>query len=486
MQTSSDTPAAPKRQLTLFDSTCIIVGIIIGAGVYQTAPSIACGVNTGLKQWGETMDSLAQWAAQYPSWLGWLAELAQRVQHIDPWIGVCGIWIVGGLLSLCGAMAYAELATAYPRAGGDYVYLTKAYGPWAGFMFGWLQLLVVRPADIVTMAFAFATFGVRLWNPLEEFFTPANVQKLYAGSAVVLFTLLNIIGVSEGKWAQNVLTVAKALGILAIVVVAFTAPQQAGPAEPVELIPLPLTVALILVLFAYGGWNEMAYVAAEVKNPDRNIVRALLLGTGSVVLLYVLLNAAFMYALGFTGLASSKAVAADAIAGTFPNVGERLISALVCISALGAVNGLILTGARISYAVGADHRLFRFVGKWNQRTGTPLRALVLQGAIALALIILLGSFIEAVIYAAATVYLFYLATSWSVIVLRVHQPQVPRAYRLPAYPVPILVFAGVCLFLMQGAINYRPLLSFVALGIAFLGLPVYWLTTPRNQRADAS
>ncbi len=486
MQTNPEAPAVPKRQLTLFDSTCIIVGIIIGAGVYQTAPSIACGVSTGLKQWADAMAALSDWAAQYSPWLDWLASMAQSVQHIDPWIGVCGIWIIGGLLSLCGAMAYAELATAYPKAGGDYVYLSKAYGPWAGFMFGWLQLLVVRPADIVTMAFAFATFGTRLWNPLAEVLGQQNVEKLYAGSAIAVFTVLNIVGVSEGKWAQNLLTVAKALGILAIVIVAFTSPQQAGPAEPVELIPLPLTVALILVLFAYGGWNEMAYVAAEVKNPDRNIVRALLLGTCGVVLLYVLLNAAFLYSLGFTGLAASKAVAADAIAARFPDTGERLISALVCISALGAVNGLVLTGARISYAVGADHRLFRFVGRWNPKTGTPVRALLLQGVIALGLVILLGSFIEAVIYAAATVYLFYLATSWSVIVLRVHQPEVPRPYRLTGYPVPILIFAGVCLFLMQGAINYRPLLSFVALGIAFLGLPVYWLTTPRSQQNAAS
>ena len=257
----------PKRELSLFDSTCIIVGIIIGAGIYQMAPDIAKGAGSG---WG-----------------------------------VMAIWVVGGLLSLCGALSYAELATAYPVEGGDYVYLSKAYGRWAGFLFGWAQLTVVRPGDIAVMAFAFATYGRAIYDPLAGY--PELSQRLFAGAAVLVLTLINILGVNQGKWTQNLLTTAKALGLLAIVGVALISPG--GTRAVTEVGGLPLSLALIFVLFTYGGWNEMAYVAAEVKNPRRNIVRALVTGTAAVITLYLLVNGAFLYTLGYNGLATSKAVA---------------------------------------------------------------------------------------------------------------------------------------------------------------------------------
>ena len=429
-------PAAPKRQLTLFDSTCIIVGIIIGAGIYQSASLVACGVSSA-------------WS-------------------------LLGLWLLGGIISLCGAMGYAELASAYPREGGDYVYLSKAYGPFAGFLFGWLQLLVVRPADIATMAFAFATYALAIYNPLpgHEKISP----RLYAAAAVVILTLVNVLGVRQGKWTQNLLTTLKALGLLALVAVAMFAPHQ-GAADA-TFGPIPFSVALTIVLFTYGGWNEMAYVAGEVKDPGRNIVRALMLGTLSVIVLYLLFNGAFLYMLGHAGMASSKAVAADAMASAFPEIGGRLFSVLVCISALGAVNGLVFAGARISFAVGADHAAFRLVGKWNETTGTPVRALLLQAALAVTVILALGSFLDAVLYTAAAVYLFYLATSVAVIVLRFRDPETPRPYRVSLFFLPTVVFCAVCAFLIYGAVTYKPLLSAVAIGLTLAGLPAYWLTTP--------
>jgi basic amino acid/polyamine antiporter, APA family len=436
---SAPSSAAPKRQLTLFDSTCIIVGIIIGTGVYMQTNTIASAAGSG---WG-----------------------------------LLGLWLLGGVLSLCGAMGYAELASAYPREGGDYVYLTKAYGPWAGFMFGWLQLLVVRPADIAGMAFGFGLFATQILNPLTEENASYMVQ-VYAVSAVALFTLVNIAGVQQGKWTQNLLTVVKALGVLAIIGVAmFVSPSESAPFEGGGC---PWRVALIIVLFCYGGWNEMAYVAAEVKDPNRNIIRALMLGTGAVILLYLLLNAAFLHTLGHAGMVASKLVAADSVSIVLGDLGGQLISALICISALGAVNGLTFTGARISFAVGTDHPLFRPLAVWNAKTGTPVRALLLQGAIASTLIIAIGSFLETVIYAAAAVYLFYAATNLAVIVLRAKEPQVPRPYRVTLYPLPTLVFCAACVLMIHGAFLYKPLLSYIALGIVALGLPVYWLTTPRR------
>lgn len=438
----TSTGAMPKRELSLFDSTCIIVGIIIGAGIYQMAPDIAKGAGSG---WG-----------------------------------VLALWTVGGLLSLCGALCYAELATAYPKEGGDYVYLSRAYGKWAGFLFGWAQLTVVRPGDIAVMAFAFATYARAIWDPLASH--PAYSQRLYAAGAAVILTVINILGVREGKWTQNLLTVVKALGLLAIVGVAVLAPQRAAAESTFDA--LPVSLALIFVLFTYGGWNEMAYVAAEVKEPRRNIVRALVLGTSAVIFLYVLVNGAFLYTLGYSGLATSKAVARDAIATAFPRIGGGLISALVCISALGAVNGLIFTGARISYAMGAEHRTFRLFGKWHERTGTPAWALLVQGVIAVSLIMVFGSFVDTLLYTAAAVYAFYLGTSLAVIVLRFKEPQVERPYRVTGYPVTTLIFSAVCGFLIYSCVTYawafKRISLFVLLSVFVAGVVVYWLTDVRG------
>jgi APA family basic amino acid/polyamine antiporter len=195
-----------------------------------------------------------------------------------------------------------------------------------------------------------------------------------------------------------------------------------------------------------------------------------------VAVLYLLVNGAFLYTLGYAGLANSKAVAADSIATALPDVGGRLISALICISALGVVSGQVFTGARISYAVGQDHRLFRAMGQWHPRTGTPVRALLVQGAIAVAFVVALGSFEDTILATAATVYAFYLATSVAVVVLRFKEPQTERPYRVTGYPVTPLVFAAVCAYLIYSSITYKPLNAGVSCGIVLAGLPLYWLS----------
>ena len=227
----------------------------------------------------------------------------------------------------------------------------------------------------------------------------------------------------------------------------------------------------------------MAYVAAEVKNPARNIVRALVLGTIAVTVLYLLVNGAYLYTLGMAGVAGSKAVATETVSVMFPKFGAAFVGALICISALGATNGLIFAGARISYAVGVDHRIFRSLGQWNARTGTPIRALVLQGAIAVGLIFLLGSFVNAILYTAAAVYSFYLASSLAVVVLRFKEPNAQRPYRVTGYPLPTIIFCGVCAFLIYSAVDYNPRVAMGALVIFLIGLPLYWLSNRlRDQR----
>ena len=340
---------APKKELSLFDSSCIIVGIIIGAGIYETAPTVAA--------------------------------------CMGGWVGTLGIWLVGGLLALAGALCYGELATAYPREGGDYVYLNRAYGGWAGYLFGWSQLVIIRPGDIALWAFIFARYARKLY-PF------AHSYQIYATSVVVVLTVINILGVKEGKWTQNLLTVIKTLGLLAIIVAGLLAPNVPQDVEPAAFTMGGLELALILVLYTYGGWHEMAYVAAEVKRPQRNIVRAMVIGTIAVTVLYVLVNGAFLHALGHARMAASEAVAVETVAVVFPEIAGKAISVLICISTLGAANGLVFTGARISYAMGTEHTLFQRLGRWSRRFGTPVWALVAQGCLGLAIVLLAGSFIE--------------------------------------------------------------------------------------------
>ncbi|VGO20911.1 APC family permease [Pontiella sulfatireligans] len=401
---------SPVKALSLFDSTCIIVGIIIGAGIYETTPMVAVCMGG----WGGTMAA----------------------------------WLAGGLLALCGALCYAELATTYPSQGGDYVYLSRAYGPWAGFLFGWSQLAVIRPGDIALMAFVFARYASTLYAPVP------NMGTFYAVGAVAVLTVINILGVRESKWTQNALTVVKAAGLLFIVAVGLAAPGAAHVPASGSITGGGLKLAMILVLFTYGGWNEMAYVAAEIRNPQKNIVRALVFGTVAVATLYLLANGAFLHALGYAGMAGSEAVAVDVVATRMPGVAARLIAVIICISALGAVNGLIFTGARISYALGTGHKVFQGLGKWHPKLGTPMAALALQGLLSMVIVLVAGSFVDTILYSAPAVWLFFLATGLSLFRLRKKEASIPRPFKAPLYPVVPILFCAACVFMLFSSASY--------------------------------
>jgi amino acid transporter len=466
-------PTAPKRQLSVFDSTCIIVGIIVGAAIFRSAPDIAGAMGSAT--------------------------------------GTMVIWLIGGLLALAMVLSYAELAIAYPREGGDYVYLGRAYGGWAGFLFAWAQMTILRPGDIAMMAFVFSDYAGGLFG---EF---SHASRIYAAAAVGVFTVINILGVKGGKWTQNVLTVVKAAGLVAILVVGLLAPgassqpaasqpatSQAAITQPAATQPATsqaaatqrtddeeggltlggLKLALILVLFTFGGWNEMGYVAAEVRNPRRNILRALVLGTVAVAVLYLLVNAAYLSALGHAKMSASKAVAIDTVATVFPNVAGSAVGALVCISALGAINGLTFAGARITYAMGAEHRPFRRLGTWSGRLGTPVPALLLQGCISIAIILILGGFVETIIYTASVFWLFLLGTAVAVFVLRRREPNVERPYKALGYPITPIIFVGLCLFMVYCTVTFAwqfiPRALIVAEAILLIGAVIYILMLERG------
>ena len=469
---SAQAPAAPRRQLTLLDSTSIIVGIIIGSSIYESTPLIANMVPSS-------------------GWLQWTLHFGSRslALSVPGVVWLIGFWVLGGLLSLVGAIVYAELATAYPEAGGDYVYLTRAFGRRLGFLFAWAQLWVVRPGSIGAFAYVFARYANELL-PLGKGRLPLTA---YAAASILILTAINIVGVKQGKWTQNFLTMAKVLGLVAVVAAGFV---WAMPAQAVSAPTAPtggdFRLALILILYAYGGWNEMAYVGAEVRNPEKNIVRALVLGTVAVTIIYILINLAFVQALGFEGLRGAKAVAAEVIEKTpIGKTGAKLVSLLICVTALGAINGMVFTGARIYYAMGTDHKLFSWLGQWSPRWGTPARSLLIQAVVTLTLVIGFGlapstvrkpaqqsdnqvenkqadpvaepsadaprgksAFDSMVEYTTPVFWFFFLLIGETLFILRDREPEVRRPFRVPWFPRLPIWFYLSSLFMLYSSLSY--------------------------------
>jgi APA family basic amino acid/polyamine antiporter len=450
----TDSAVAPKRQLTLFDSTSIIVGIIIGAGIYEATPTIAAAAGSSAM--------------------------------------LLGVWLLGAFLSLVGALCYAELGTAYPREGGDYVYLTRAFGRPLGFLFAWAQLWVVRPGSIGAMAYIFARYANQL-VPLGGNWVTANAELpplteaqallVYALASILILSFINILGVREGKWTQNILTTTKVIGLLIVFAIGLWVVVPNGQPAPVALAAedssqTNFKLAMIFVLFAYGGWNEMAYVAAEVRNPQRNILNALILGTVAVGVVYLLVTLAFLHALGYQGVAESQAVAAEVLKPALGDWGARFISALICISALGAVNGQIFTGARIYYAMGKDHRLYAKLGQWSARFGTPVWSLVIQALITAVLVVGFGltenGFESMVKFTTPVFWFFLLLVGVGLFVLRYREPDVARPYRVPGYPITPILFCLSSLFMVYSSLAYavtnQSWEALWAVGLLLLGL----------------
>ncbi len=424
------------------DAVAIIVGVVIGVFVFKAPSFVAANTGNGL-----------------------LFLLA---------------WLLGGAVSLVGALCYAELATAYPHAGGDYHYLTRAFGRDIAFLFAWARLTVIQTGSIALLAFAFGDYAKQIM-PLSNHASP-----LYAAAAVVVLTALNVMGVQQGKWTQNALTAAKVVGLLSVIAVGLflAAPPKVAP--PTEAPPHPaFGLAMIFVLYTYGGWNEAAYISAELKDVRRNMVRALVWGIGIITAIYFLASLAYLKGLGIVGMAEAKeAVAADLLRSTFGEGSAKLISLLVAVSALGATNATIFTGARTNYALGRDFAPFRFLGQWHERANTPVNALLVQGVISLALVVLgawTGEGFEAMVaYTSPVFWFFFLLAGLSLFVLRTSEPSTPRPFLVPLYPLTPLLFCGICVYMLYSSLDYASSVTvgiMVKVGIEVLlaGVPVLLL-----------
>jgi basic amino acid/polyamine antiporter, APA family len=421
MQQEPRRDAAPKPVLGLGDATAIIVGLIIGAGIFGT-PAIVAG------------------AVQSPGLM-------------------VAVWVAGGVFSVIGGLCYAELATAYPSAGGEYHFLGRAFGPHLAFLYGWARMTVIVAGSIAVFAYLFGDYMSRV-IPLG-----AHSSALWAGIVVLVLTVVNYLGIREGKATQDIFTFLEASGLVIIVVagVFFSSADAAAPAPAAPGNPwyfgAGIGSAMVFVLFTYGGWNDAAYISAEVRDPRRNMVRALLYSIGLITVLYVLVNIAYARGLGFDAMARSDAVAADLLKRAWGPFGEKLISIMIAIAAITSVNGSMIVGARSNYALGRDWPVFAWLGRWHEASGSPRNAMLAQGAIAFALVIF-GAIYNAgfkglVEYSLPVFWGFFLLTGVALFVLRIKEPAAPRPFRVPFYPVVPALFVSMCAYLLYSSLVYH-------------------------------
>lgn len=441
--TSQSTTAAPRASLSLFDACAIIIGVVIGAGIFR-APSIV--------------------ASQVSSETIFLM-----------------LWLAGGLISLIGALCYAELGSSHPNAGGEYFFLRRAYGGRLAFLFAWARMSVVQTGAIAAIAFVFGDYASRLYSLGE------NSSAIYAAMSVIVVTLLNVIGTTQSKWVQNLLTAGLAIAMLAVVVAGLTnaAPNVAVPAAAVSASGLGFSgLAIIFIMLTYGGWNEAAYITAEMQDGRRNIVRALVIGIVVVTILYLLMNYAYVRVLGLEGMKASKAVAADLMQAAFGGAGAVALSIIVVAASISTLNATVFTGARTNYAVGRDYSLFSFLGRWNEKSNTPVRGLLWQGAISLGLVYLASftkdGFETLVAYTAPAFWLFFMLTGISLFLLRRQPPTVPNPFRVPLFPLTPILFCAMCAYMLYSSVGYALSLDSgsigaqLGIGVLLLGIPLLW------------
>ena len=444
-ENSTPWAAQPEPVLELRDAIALIVGIVVGAGIFKT-PSLVAANAGGV------------------------------------WI-MLGAWLLGGAVSLIGALCYAELATACPHAGGEYHFLTRAFGRKLSFLFAWARLAVITTGSIALLAFVFGDYCSRLYS------LGGQSSAIYAALIVIVLTAVNIAGVKSGAATQNWLTALQALGLLALalagLVLAPAAETAAAPggADPGQA---AFGLCMVFVLLTYGGWNEAAYISAEVKDGRRNMLRALMWSMFIITALYLLVNLAYLRGLGLAGMARSQVVAADLLQQVWGSAGAQSISVLISISALTSINATILFGARSNYALGRDWPLLGFLGRWNARTGSPTQALLVQGAVALVLIafgaLMRQGFETMVDYIAPVFWLFFLLTGIALFVLRWREPELARPFRVPLYPLLPLAFCASSAWLLYSSLAYTRLGALVGVGVLAAGVPLLALALRRGPK----
>ena len=436
---------APKSSLSALDGIAMLVGIVVGIGIFRTPQIVALNVSS-------------EWA-------------------------FVGFWLIGGAVTLIGAFVYAELGSAYPHAGGEYHYLRRALGRPVALLFAWARLTVIQTGAIAAVAFVFGDYAQGIlplgpWGP-----------ALYAAGAILVFTVINLTGSKQSRVLQIVFTV---LIILAIVLVAGfglalgRAPTPAPPPDAGSASGA-FGLAMVLILLTYGGWNEVAYLSGEMKNVRRTMPRVLVTSVAIITALYFLINLAYLNVLGLDGLRASDVVAADTLHQLFGPGASLAVALLVCFAALSTMNATIFTGARLYYSLGRELPLLGRIGLWEERSNMPVNAILAQSAIALALVVFGAStrvgFQAMVEYTAPVFWFFLLLVGVSFFRLRQRESGRTDRFRAPLYPLTPALFCLTCAYLLYASIAYTGYGALVGVGVLLAGLPFIRLGSATSKAA---
>jgi APA family basic amino acid/polyamine antiporter len=442
-----DAAITVRRPLGTFDVTMIAVGIVIGAGIFKT-PSLVADITGSMPL-------------------------------------MMGAWLLGGVLSFFGALTYAELASTYPSTGGDYTFLTRAYGKNLSFLFAWARSMVIVTGSIALIGFILGDYLSRLL-PLGPY-----SSSIYAAIAVAVLTLFNLAGVKRSARLQNALTIMQVSGVLLVAVAGVlmrgSLELPVAPAATPSLDASAFGLAMVFVLLTYGGWNEAAYVSAETQGGSRSITRALLGSILIITLVYLLLVFAAVTGLGFDAFSTSNAFAVDLMSQAFGPLGGHLIAIVVAIAAVTSMNATMIVGARSNFAVGNDWRLFSFLSAWRDDRNVPVSGFVAQAAIALALIALgtveKDGFATMVEFTAPVFWFFFMLSGVALFILRRKHPELSRPFSVPWFPLIPAVFVVTCAYLLFSSLNYAQSQNagFVAIAVSAFGLVVLLLAQWRER-----
>jgi basic amino acid/polyamine antiporter, APA family len=421
------------RSLGVMDASAIVIGIVIGSGIFVLPNLIA--------------------------------------RNLPSAFAIISAWVIAGALSFFGALAYAELGAMMPATGGQYVYLREAYGPMWAFVSGWTFMLAVLSGGSAWLAVTFSIYA-RYFIPL----TPA-MSKVLSLALIAALSAVNYVGVREGAWVQRTFTYLKIGALLVLIGAAFLSPHSSSVGAPSGAASVSLAhfgVAMAACLMAYNGWAYVSFVAGEVRNPQRNLLRSLAIGMGIVAALYVLTNVGYLKVLSIPQIALTERVGADVAMRTMGSLGGAFLSATVLLSIIGAVNGCVLTAARLPFAQARDGLFFARFGEVHPRFQTPASG-ILWGGIWTGVLLLTGSYETLYTYSIVAAWIFYTMSVGAVFILRRKLPNAERPYRMWGYPVTPLLFVAVSVWFVANAFVTQAGPSFAACAIVATGVVAYWI-----------
>ncbi len=434
----------PHASLSVTEGVAMMVGIVVGIGIFMTPPLVASNVDS-------------EWAFE-------------------------GAWILGGVVTLLGALCYAELASAYPKSTGEHHFLTRAYGRTVALFFAWARSTVIQTGAIAAVAFVYGDYAQQLL-PLGPY-----GAAIHGAVVVIAMTALNVLGTPQSKRVQVVLTGLSLLALLAVIVAGFVANGSDAAAAAPAADPSPsggaFGMAMVFVLLTYGGWNEAAYLSGEMRDARRDMVKVLVAGTAIIAVAYGVVNLAYLNVFGLEGLRGTSVAAAELMRIAVGDSAAVVMSLVVCIMAISTINGTIFTGGR-TYQALADVSVLAPLAAWDARGRTPTNGLLAQGAIALALIVFgavtRDGFRAMVDFTAPVFWFFMLLVSISVFVLRHREPDQPRPYRVPLYPVVPALFTLTCAGLLYSSVTYTGLGALFGIAVLLAGTPLLFMQRPASR-----